>query len=102
MTNQQIIEDILSKYSELSRDEILDELAVEKQKTGNLLEEKTLLRLIGARYGLKSNPATTFDGELSISDLIPKIAEACDKIGEKDLVVVSDKPKELIEKLITV
>lgn len=70
MTSQQIIEDILSKHSELSRDEILDELAVEKQKTGNLLEEKTLLRLIGARYGLKSNLTTTFDGELSISDLI--------------------------------
>jgi ssDNA-binding replication factor A large subunit len=70
MTSQQIIEDILSNHSGLSRDEILDELAVEKQKTGNLLEEKTLLRLIGARYGLKSNLRTTFDGELSISDLI--------------------------------
>ena len=70
MKNQQIIDDILSKNSELTRDEILTELMTEKQKTGNLLDEKTLLRLIGAKYGIKTNNITTFCGDLLISDLV--------------------------------
>jgi ssDNA-binding replication factor A large subunit len=71
MIDQKIIEKILSEHSELSRDKILNELELEKQKTGDLIEEETLLRLIGARYGVKSSLKINFDGELSISDLIP-------------------------------
>ncbi|MBW2980093.1 hypothetical protein KY360_01580 [Candidatus Woesearchaeota archaeon] len=41
-------------------------------------------------------------GSGGVTDLIPKIADVCDKIGEKDLVVYSDKPKELVKKLMTV
>jgi uncharacterized protein (TIGR00725 family) len=37
-----------------------------------------------------------------ITDLVPKIAEICDKIGEKKMVVYSDKPKELVKKLMKV
>lgn len=70
MTYQQIIENILSKQSDLTIEKILEELKLEKQKTGNLIEEKTLWRMIGARYGIKSKRKTTFDGKLSISDLI--------------------------------
>lgn len=71
MIDQKLIEKILSEHSELSRDEILNELELEKQKTGDLIEEETLLRLIGARYGVKSSTKINFDGALSISDLIP-------------------------------
>ncbi len=70
MTYQQIIENILSKHSDLTNEKILEELELEKQKTGNLIEEKTLWRMIGARYGIRSDRKTTFDGKLSISDLI--------------------------------
>jgi replication factor A1 len=70
MTGQHIIENILSKHSELTREKLLNELDFEKQKTGNLIAEKTLWRMIGARYGIKSNRKPTFDGKLSISDLI--------------------------------
>ena len=70
MFDQKLIEQILSKHSELTREKILNELEVEKQKTGNLLEEKTLLRLIAARYGVLKNQKILFDGNLSISDLI--------------------------------
>ncbi len=41
-------------------------------------------------------------GSGGVTDLLPKISEVCNKIGEKDLVVYSDKPKELIEKLMKV
>ena len=70
MTYQQIIDNILSKHSELTKEKILTEFEIEKQKMGNLIEEKTLWRMIGARYGVKSNRKTTFNGNLSISDLI--------------------------------
>jgi ssDNA-binding replication factor A large subunit len=70
MTHQQIIENILSKHSELTNEKIFAEFELEKQKNGNLIEEKTLWRMIGARYGVESNRKTTFNGKLSISDLI--------------------------------
>ena len=71
MTSEKIIEAILSKHSELNREKICEELAIEKEKTSNLINDDTLLRLIGARYGVKSEFKTTFDGKLSISDIIP-------------------------------
>lgn len=71
MINQKIIDRILSNHPKLNRDVILNELELEKQKTGNLIEEDTLLRMIGARYGVKSLPKINFDGKLVISDLIP-------------------------------
>ncbi len=71
MTSEKIIEAILSKHSELNREKICEELAIEKEKTSNLINDDTLLRLIGARYGVKSEFKKTFDGKLSISDIIP-------------------------------
>ena len=64
MTYQQIIDNILSKDSELTKEKILAEFEIEKQKTGNLIEEKTLWRMIGARHGVKSNRKTIFNQKL--------------------------------------
>ena len=71
MTDEKIIDMILSKHSELNRKKICEELAIEKQKTSNLINDETLMRLIGARYGVESEFKIPFDGKLSISDLIP-------------------------------
>jgi ssDNA-binding replication factor A large subunit len=71
MIDQKIIDRILSKRPKLNRETILKELELEKQKTGNLIGEETLLRMIGARYGIKSLPKINFDEKLVISDLIP-------------------------------
>ena len=71
MIDEKIIKKILSKNSELNREKILNELALEKQKTSNLINDNTLLRLIGTRYGVKSELMPSFDGKLSISDLTP-------------------------------
>ena len=70
MFDQKIIEEILSKDLKLTRQKILNELEEEKQKTGNLIDENTLMRIIAARYGIIKNQKTFFDGNLFISDLI--------------------------------
>ena len=71
MIDQKIIDRILSNNPKLNRDAIINELELAKQKTGNLIGEETLLRMIGARYGVKSLTKMNFDGKLVISDLIP-------------------------------
>jgi len=53
MTAEEIIQQILSKHPEVRRDRILETLQVEKSKTGGLIAEETLLRLIAARYGVE-------------------------------------------------
>jgi ssDNA-binding replication factor A large subunit len=53
MTAEEIIQQILSKHPDITRDKILDNLETEKRKTGCLLADETLLRLIAARYGVE-------------------------------------------------
>jgi replication factor A1 len=53
MTTPDIIQAILSKNPELSREQIFEKLQVEKARTGGLLGDETLLRLIAARYGVE-------------------------------------------------
>jgi replication factor A1 len=70
MNNHKIIDQILSKNSKLTRKEIINEIEIKKQKTGNLIDEKTLLRVVGAKYGIKNSPKTAFNEMLTISDLL--------------------------------
>ncbi|HMK94753.1 MAG TPA: OB-fold nucleic acid binding domain-containing protein [Candidatus Limnocylindrales bacterium] len=53
MTDQDIIQKILAKNPELSEEKILEELLQERMRTGGLLGDETLLRLIAARYGVE-------------------------------------------------
>jgi replication factor A1 len=53
MTNQDIIEKILEKNPEISQEQILEKLQAEKSRTGGLLGDETLLRLIAAKYGVE-------------------------------------------------
>jgi ssDNA-binding replication factor A large subunit len=70
MTAEDIIQQILAKHPEVSRDRILETLQVEKSKTGGLIEEETLLRLIAARYGVEILQNRVYR-KLSISHLVP-------------------------------
>jgi uncharacterized protein (TIGR00725 family) len=76
-----------------------------------LVKDADALIIIGGQTGTLNEFTLAFhEGKLigvlkgsgGISDLLPKIAEVCNKIGEKDLVVFSDKPKQLVEKLMSV
>lgn len=53
MTAEEIIQQILSKHPEVSREQILENVKTEKNKTGGLIAEETLLRLIAAGYGVE-------------------------------------------------
>ena len=73
MTTEEIIQQILSKRPEISREEVLERLKTEKSKTGGLIADATLLRLIAAKYGVKIPPDRVYDRKLSISHLIPNL-----------------------------
>jgi len=70
MTAEEIIQQILSKHPEVRRDRILETLQVEKSKTGGLIAEETLLRLIAARYGVEILQNRVYH-RLSITHLVP-------------------------------
>jgi uncharacterized protein (TIGR00725 family) len=76
-----------------------------------LVQDGDAVVLIGGQTGTlneftlafhEGKPIGVLKGSGGITELIPKIADACNKVGEKDLVVVSDKPKELVEKLVNI
>jgi ssDNA-binding replication factor A large subunit len=70
MTAEEIIQQILSKHPEVSRNQILENLGTEKSKTGGLIADETLLRLIAARYGVEILKDKVYR-KLSISHLVP-------------------------------
>ncbi|MDR2700075.1 MAG: hypothetical protein LBC12_04615 [Nitrososphaerota archaeon] len=67
MTKEEIITVILAKHPELSEQQIQETLTHEKERSGGLLGDETLLRLIAARYGVEAiNQAVVeFSGILS-------------------------------------
>jgi len=70
MIDEEIIQKILSKHPEVSRNQILENLKTEKSKTGDLIADETLLRLIAARYGVEILKDRVYR-KLSISHLVP-------------------------------
>ncbi|MGB9841214.1 MAG: OB-fold nucleic acid binding domain-containing protein [Candidatus Bathyarchaeales archaeon] len=70
MFAEEMIQQILSKHPELSRSQILEKLNAEKSKTGGLIADETLLRLIAARYGVEITREHA-DNRLRISHLVP-------------------------------
>ena len=70
MTAEEIIHQILSKHPEISRDQILESMKAEKSKTGGLIADETLLRLIAARYGVKILKDRVYR-KISINHLVP-------------------------------
>jgi ssDNA-binding replication factor A large subunit len=69
MTAEEIIQLILAKHPEVSREQILENLGTEKKKTGGLIADETLLRLIAARYGVEIFQKRVYR-RLSISHLV--------------------------------
>ena len=70
MTAEEIIQQILSKHPEVSREQVLGNLETEKNKTGCLIADETLLRLIAARYGVEILQNKIYR-QLSLSHLVP-------------------------------
>ncbi len=53
MTTQDIIQEILQKNPLITHEQIVEKLNAEKVRTGGLLGEETLLRLIAAKFGVQ-------------------------------------------------
>lgn len=71
---EKIIEQILSRHPEISREEIWERLEREKRKTDGLISDEILLRMIAAELGVEFSreiPMPT----LSIRDLIPGLSD---------------------------
>ena len=69
MTNEELIQQILSKHPKISREEILGSLEAKKKKTGGLIAEETLWRLIAAKYGIEIIKRRTIR-RMSIKNLV--------------------------------
>jgi ssDNA-binding replication factor A large subunit len=70
MTTQDIIEKILAKNPDLRQEQILEKLQAERSRTGGLLGDETLMRLIAARYCVEVQQNTIHNnGNLSTSRL---------------------------------
>jgi ssDNA-binding replication factor A large subunit len=73
MAIEEIIQSVLSKRPEVNRAQILEAFEIEKAKSGGLIEDETLWRLIAARHGVEAPQTKTFNCSLSISLLVPKL-----------------------------
>ena len=73
MTVEEIISEILSKRPDVSRDQLLEALGSERSKTGGLIADVTLLRLIAARHGVEVPLEGIINRKLSIGILIPQL-----------------------------
>ncbi|MCL2643217.1 MAG: OB-fold nucleic acid binding domain-containing protein [Candidatus Bathyarchaeota archaeon] len=76
MSTRDIIAEILAKHPELSEREIQKALVQEKERSGGLIGDETLLRLIAARYGVEStSPVVEFSRILSSGRLISGLSD---------------------------
>jgi replication factor A1 len=70
MTTQDLIQEILQKNPLISQEQILQKLQAERNRTGGLLGDETLLRLIAAKFGVQVQQNTIHNsGILSTSRL---------------------------------
>jgi len=75
MKTEEIIKQILSRYPEISREQVLEKLEKEKTRAGGLIAEETLLRLIAADLGVEIPQNGTHLHRLSISHLVPGLSD---------------------------
>ena len=70
MTTQDLIQEILQKNPLISQEQIIEKLQAERSRTGGLLGDETLLRLIAAKFGVQVQQNTIHNsGILSTSRL---------------------------------
>lgn len=76
MTIEQIIERILAKHPEVSKEEISERLKKEKRRTSGFISEEALLRMIAAELGMETRTDGFVAPTLSLVDLVPSLSNA--------------------------
>jgi ssDNA-binding replication factor A large subunit len=69
--SDEIIQAILTKCPAVTEEQVLEALEVEKEKTGGLIADATLLRLIAIRYGMEIARKSVSNCRLLINHLVP-------------------------------
>jgi replication factor A1 len=75
MAIDQVIEQILSKHAELSRDVLLEKLETIKYRTGGLISDDTLLRIIARELGVEIESSKASEPAFLIRDLVPSLSD---------------------------
>lgn len=70
MTPEEIIQLILSQRPEAKRETLLEKLCEAKEKTGGLIADTTLLRVIAAQFDVEITKETKHDHKLSIGHIV--------------------------------
>jgi replication factor A1 len=73
MSTERIIDQILSRRPEISRQDIIERLEKERVKTGGFISDETLLWMIAAEFSVEIPQDKALTPTLSIKDLIPSL-----------------------------
>ncbi|MEM3759939.1 MAG: OB-fold nucleic acid binding domain-containing protein [Candidatus Bathyarchaeia archaeon] len=76
MSIEKLIELILSKHPEISRDELLEKLKREREKTAGFISDESLLRMIAAEFGVEIFQSGFSAPALLMGDLVPSLNDA--------------------------
>jgi replication factor A1 len=74
MTDERIIEEIISRHPETSAEAILQRLEMEKRKTGGLISDEALLRMIAAEFGVSLGQDKALAPSILTADLVPGLS----------------------------
>lgn len=75
MKEEKIIDQIISKHPEISKETILERLKTEKEKTGGLLSDEILLRMMAAELGVEIQLDEISEPLLSAESLVPNLGD---------------------------
>ncbi|MEM2972474.1 MAG: OB-fold nucleic acid binding domain-containing protein [Candidatus Bathyarchaeia archaeon] len=75
MSTEEIIEYILSKRPEISREALLEKLKTVREKTAGFISDESLLRMIAAELGVELPKKDFSISTLSISSLVPNLTD---------------------------
>ena len=74
MRTEDIVSKILSACPSISKEQILQRLETVKRKTGGLISDESLLRMVAAELGCGMPNGTAFALMLSLKDLVPGLS----------------------------
>lgn len=73
MSIEKLIEHILSKRPEISRKELMERLAREKEKTAGFISDESLLRMIASEFGIEISHEEFLEPTVLIGHLVPNL-----------------------------
>ncbi len=73
MNDREIIKAILSKNPAITEQQVVAAIQDERRKTGGLIADPTLLRLIAAKHGVETQRETVSNCKLLINHLVPNL-----------------------------